>query len=238
MINIKLPQIFVVPALLAALVTTAMPAAATVITLQTRQATDGPAPAGSDADVGQYYQDRLNALTAVAPGTGYCNTSLSSLSNVSNSSACLGPSQNIAFAYELNFGLTAGQAGNFSLQVGPDFGHGGAVFMDGALLAVRRDDLWWGGSYGNAGEIFSLINLGLTTGNHQLSIYGIEGCCDGAQSARFRLGNGDWTTFSSTDGLNLQQHVPEPAMPALVLTALALVGWTSGQRRRSAAAKA
>ena len=67
----------------------------------------------------------------------------------------------------------------------------------------------------------------LASGNHLLAIHGLEGSCDGPQAARFRLGAGSWTDVASTDGLNAQHNVPEPATPTLVLAALAVVAWWS-----------
>lgn len=213
----------------AVLATAAVPAHASLISLQTRFTSDGPAPSGTVLAQGQYYRDKLNALTVAAPTAGYCNTSLSLLSGVSNQSACHGGAQNIGFSYLIDFGLTAGQAANFSIQIGPDFGRGGAVYLDNTLLAVSTDDLWWAGNYGATNEIFSVSSLGLAAGNHRLSIYGLEGCCDGTQSARFQVANGAWTTFATNDGLSAPQRVPEPAMPALLLAALAAATW--GTRR-------
>jgi hypothetical protein len=213
----------------AALATALGPAAASLITLQTRYATD-PAPSQGDAAAkGAYYLDRLQALTAQAPTSGYCDASVASMVSVSNQTACAGGrATDIGFAYQINFGLSGAQAGDFSFVVGPDFGRGGAVFLDGALLAVNTDDLWWSNSYANPAEIFSVAHLPLASGNHRLSIYGLEGCCDGLQSAYFQLGSGAWTAFASNDGLNPVQRVPEPASLALVLTALAVA---AGRRR-------
>jgi len=59
---------------------------------------------------------------------------------------------NIAFGYQIAFGLSGSQAGAMSLQMGPDFGRGGAQFHDGALLAVKTGDLWRSGNYGNSSD--------------------------------------------------------------------------------------
>jgi hypothetical protein len=76
----------------------------------------------------------------------------------------------------------------------------------------------------------------LAAGNHQLSIYGLEGCCDGPQAARFRLGQGDWSTFATGDALALRSAVPEPTTPVLVLSALGAAFWVSRRRRTLPAA--
>jgi hypothetical protein len=35
------------------------------------------------------------------------------------------------------------QPGNFDLMFGADFGKGFAMYVDGVLNTVRRDDIWW-----------------------------------------------------------------------------------------------
>jgi hypothetical protein len=223
-------------ALAAALAACAVPAAASLITLQTRHATDAMPALGSAAADGQYYRDTLAGLSASAPGAGYCDASLGSLSGISNQAQCGGSASDIGFAYLIRFGLAPGQAGDVSLQLAPDFGRGGALFLDGALLAVKTDDLWWGGDFGAVGEIFSLAHLALDAGNHQLALYGLEGCCDGPQAARFRLGQGDWSTFATGDALQLRSAVPEPTSPVLVASALGAALWMSRRRRALPAA--
>lgn len=88
--------------------------------------------------------------------------------------------------------------------------------------------MWWNGSYSNPSQYFD-ITLNLSAGNHTLNIYGLEGCCDGGQQAQFKIGNGSFTTFSTSDTL---APVPEPETFAMLLAGLGLVGFAA--RRKSA----
>lgn len=207
-----------------------LPAAASVITLQTRFSNAPAAPAGSPAQAGAYYQNLVETLLLQAPGAGYCDTTPAAYVGLENSSACGGgKNDNIAFKFEVNFGISTAQAGAISLQIGPDFGKGGAVFLNGALLAAANDDRWWGNNFGSANEVFSLQNIAISAGNHTLSVYGLESCCDGVQSARYRLaGDRAWVPFSTNDALNA---VPEPYTAALVLAGLLAMG-VAGRKRK------
>lgn len=207
-----------------------LPAAASIITMQTRHSTAPAAPNGSPASQGSYYQNLVESLLLQAPTAGYCDTTPAAYVGLENSSACQGSNSNIAFKFEVNFGINAAQAGAISLQIGPDFGKGGAVFLNGALLAAANGDRWWANDFGKANEIFSLHNLAISAGNHTLSVYGLEACCDGVQSARYRLaGDSSWTPFSTTDAL---RGVPEPYTAALVVAGLLAMG-IAGRKRKA-----
>lgn len=207
---------------------TSLPATASIITLQTRQSTAAAAPAGTPAQMGSYYRNLVEGLLVQAPGAGYCDSTPAAYQALENSIACGGSNTNIAFKFTVDFGINAAQAGSISFQVGPDFGKGGAVFLNGTLLAASNDDLWWGGNYGAASEILSLQNIAIGAGNHRLTVYGVEACCDGLQSAQYRLaGANGWTTLSTTDEL---KAVPEPLTAALVLAGL--VGMVAAGRKR------
>jgi hypothetical protein len=211
--------------------TFASPASASVVTMHTRNS-NAVAPAlGSDADNGAYYRTTVETALGVAPTAGYCDASPAAYSGLSNQATCSGAGGNLAFAFFVDFGVTAAQGANFDVRIGPDFGKGGAVFLDGALLAVNTDDLWWSGSYANAAEIFQFNDLVLTAGNHRLAIYGLEACCDGAQQAQYQIGSSGWNVFARTDGLQ-PQAVPEPAGLSLSLVALAAAGVPALRRRR------
>ncbi len=207
-----------------------LPAAASIITMQTRLSNAPAAPAGTQAQMGSYYQNLIEGLLLQAPGAGYCDTAPAAYLALENSSACGGGNNDIAFKFEVDFGISDAQAGTISFMIGPDFGKGGAVFLNGALLAAANDDRWWSGNYGATSEIFSLQNIAIGTGNHTLSIYGLEGCCDGLQSAKYQLaGNQAWTTFSTTDSL---KAVPEPMTAGLVLAGLLAMVMAGRKRGR------
>lgn len=131
----------------------------------------------------------------------------------------------------LNFGVAS--AATFDFRVGVDFGMGGAMFLDGVAVDFRSNDMWWGSDFNNAAGVFS-TKAALGAGNHVLTVYGFEACCDGGQNAQFRVQGQQWTSFGANDGLRLVE-VPEPASLGIMLTGAALLGLS---RRRKAAPQA
>lgn len=218
-------------------VAAAVPASASIVTMQTRASAAGAPNLGSAAANGAWYRDTVTALLANAPGAGHCDAGPASFTLLSNQLVCGGPASNIAYGFFVDFDVTAAQGADFSVRVAPDFGRGGALFLDGALLAVHTGDMWWGGSYGNPAQIFESVGLALNAGHHQLALYGLEGCCDGWAEGQYRVGSsGDWTTFARGDTLQAvaAAAVPEPASLALVLGALSALGalaWRGARQR-------
>ena len=217
----------------AAVAFASVPAAASIVTMHTRHSDLGAPDLGSAAANAAYYRDNVSAAIATAPGVGHCDAAPDAFTLLSNQLVCGGPASNVAYGFFVDFDVTAAQGADFSLRMGPDFGRGGALFLDGALLAVRTSDMWWAGGYGNAAQVFQSIGLVLNAGHHQLALYGLEGCCDGWQQGQYRLGSGgEWTTFTSGDALqpSLAAAVAEPATLALVLGALGALAWRAARR--------
>lgn len=137
-----------------------------------------------------------------------------------------GSKQNIAFKSTVTFGVTSGETGNWSFRAGVDFGHGGAVFLDGKEVAFKSNDMWWAGNYSNPSQYFQ-FSSNITAGNHTLKMYGLEGCCDGSQQVQFNSGSG----FKSFDK-NTLTPVSEPEIYAMMLTGLGLLGFMSRRKNK------
>ncbi|MFM2086097.1 MAG: hypothetical protein RLZZ237_966 [Pseudomonadota bacterium] len=191
----------------------------------------GFSEAGAQASAAAY-QEVVDAAIA-APGKGDGTTMISSYDNVKNSKVS-GSGANVAFKSSINFGVSAAQAGIWNFRAGLDFAKGGAMFIDGVALDFKSGDMAWGGSYAHASQYLS-ASVTLSPGNHVLSIYGVEGCCDGSQQVQFQYGKGNFTSFGASDGL--VSLVPEPSTYAMLLIGLGLLGFTA-RRTRSAQFKA
>ena len=174
------------------------------------------------------YKTVVDAAVA-KPTAGYGSKTVASYNSVDNSSL-FGSSTNIAFRSTIDFGVTAAQAGSWSFRTGVDFSNGGALFLDGVALDVGTGDMWWNGSYSNSAGFLSGSST-LAAGNHTLSIYGLESCCDGFQQAQFKAGNSSFASFSSTDGLASVSAVPEPSTYAMLLVGLGLLAFTARRKQ-------
>lgn len=209
---------------LAVLACAAVQANASVITLQTAYSGAGVQSSGNAY--------RTTVETALLnQGTGYGTATLGSYDNVSNSKLFGGTDSNIAWKATIDFAVAANQTtSTWSFRTGVDFGYGGSLFLDGVAVDTKSWDMYWSNSYTNSSQYFQYSTL-LAAGNHTLTIYGLERCCDGAQQAQFKIGNGNYTTFASTDGLNPKvAAVPEPATMASFALGLGLI---AGLRRRA-----
>ncbi len=166
---------------------------------------------------------------AGAQKSAAADKSVVSYNSVDNS-GLFGSSTNVAFRSTIDFGVSAAQAGSWSFRSGVDFSQGGAMSLDGVVLDVGSNGLWWNGRDNNSNGVLSGSGT-LAAGKHALSIYGLESCCDGYQQAQFKAGNSSVASVSATDGLAPVSPVPELSIYAMLLVGLGLLVFTTGQKQ-------
>lgn len=137
------------------------------------------------------------SASASYPYYGYCNGGVTplSLNGLSNHTLC-GSTTSIISHVAVPFTTTA--AGSWHFEVGPDYGHGSEMIVDGAVVSTRWYDIYSGGNLDNTGEILD-ATVTLPAGAHTLEIYGAEPCCDGQWAARYQLtGAPSWTALQTS----------------------------------------
>lgn len=127
--------------------------------------------------------DYAGASSAFLSGAGGgCDLSVEAFTGLSYRGTCGGTRNNYGAQYTIsgyNTGVTA-------FQFGLDWGRGGffSLEADGSTetTAFTDQDIWWGNNWMNS----DVINFNLSTqGAFTLTLLGFEGCCDGANSARY-----------------------------------------------------
>lgn len=174
------------------------------------------------------YKTAVDAALA----SGAKTSALASYDNVSTQSL-LGGYTNYAFKSTVNFGVSTANAGNWEIRTGVDFGHGGAIYVDGKAYDYKSNDMWWAGNYNNASQYFD-IALKLGAGNHNVTVYGLEDCCSGNYQSQFKVGANAFASFGAMDGLTAA--VPEPETYAMMLAGLGLVGFMARRKQGQRAA--
>ncbi|MEO0367809.1 MAG: CCXG family PEP-CTERM protein [Pseudomonadota bacterium] len=139
--------------------------------------------------------------TVAAPGSGYgCDDFTSA---ATDNSSPFGSNNDVGYFFETL--LEVSTTGTYQFRLGPDFGDGGELYVNGTTVeADWGNDLWWAFSYANPAETLS-GSIFLNAGVHTVRALGFERCCDGAAGLQWLPPGGgayvDLTT--STSGATL-----------------------------------
>lgn len=204
----------------------AKPAFGDSILFSSRPGTDTSFASATD------YLTNWNSLLATypTPPTGYGEASITTWDwpvqgNVDNHELIPGGSlTDLAYHYQINFTVDPSEVGNWDIRIAPDFGFGGAVFLDGASVAYNPNDMWWGGDWNNTAQLFTFSDT-FATGNHTIDVYGQEGCCDGPTGAEYSINGSVFTAFTTISA------VPEPGKIALLTVGALTFGGLLSRRR-------
>lgn len=141
------------------------------------------------------YKTYIDQLVLTPPTAGYGDAYLPVYSMVSNSLVFNGSQNNIAYKYTIRF--YASKPGIYQFRTSFDFGSGGAIFLDGKVVAFNNADMWWRFNWDLPGQSLQW-STSLGVGMHEILVYGIENCCDGGGSAEYKVpGESEFHAFST-----------------------------------------
>jgi len=131
-----------------------------------------------------------------------CTTSLTDTDAFSGPVTCGSGTSDVGYELALTFFVTAETEGTWSFRLGPDFGLGGALFLDGEELDGAVDDLWWNYSWDNTAELLE-GSLDLVEGTYLFQAIGFEACCSGYSALQVETPGADWATVTP-EGFGLE----------------------------------
>lgn len=159
------------------------------VKISTRPSTQGP------FNTPEEYRGYIDKLNQAPPPAGFGDMYLPVYRLVSNNIIFNGPTQDIAYKYTIRF--YAMTDGVYKFRTSFDFGRGGAIFLDNTVAAFNPADMWWNGNWNAPGQSLQWSST-LKAGLHEILIYGLENCCDGAGSAEYLApGESEYHPFSS-----------------------------------------
>lgn len=153
----------------------------------------------------------------ISGGDQVCSVSLDSIDRVGSRQNCSGPSRDFATRFTIDLVADA----STTIQFGPDWGLGGAFYSDTASADFVGDS-WWSYNW----DSNSVFEVNINKGSSVINFIGWEGCCAGANSARFSNDDGEnWQTLAVTPAV-----VPEPA--GLILLGLGMLSISLTGRKK------
>lgn len=143
---------------------------------------------------------------APATQTGYGCSVLNNYTNQRNGSL-FGSSNNILYSISTVLNVPANLAGTWGIRVGPDYGRGGALYVNGVAISEKwTNNLWWANNWLNTAQLLQ-GNVNLTAGRHYIVVYGAEDGADGAASIELDP-PGVATTWSALNTTNFSLTAP------------------------------
>lgn len=81
----------------------------------------------------------------------------------------------------------------YQFDLGLDAGRGVAVYFDDEVVLTSDSDTWWNNDW-TSDAVLSFDTGACSEGEHTVTIYSLEDCCDGNNDVRFRINYG--STYS------------------------------------------
>ena len=144
-------------------------------------------------------EDKSTLDEIIARSYKYCTESLGSAvlfgwQPTSPSCGYIDPT-NRGYDLNVHFSVPETSTGRWSFRLGPDFGRGGAIFIDGVKSAERTTDVFWGYSW-DSPDVMYVNNKDLSPGEHHIEVIGFESCCGGYMTLQYQTGGGAWQDVS------------------------------------------
>ncbi len=110
-----------------------------------------------------------------------------------------GSSTDAASHFQIVLFVHPADAGTWEIRIGPDYGFGGVLLLDNAVIDEDWGDLWWAGNWGAVGDLLQSGPITLASGWHTLDAYGFEECCGGSMTIQFKKPGDGWLTAAASD---------------------------------------
>ena len=139
------------------------------------------------------------------------------------------------YSVRMTANLNLKTAGDYTFQVGADWGRGGGVALieteSNNILDeyVIDDDIWWAYRWNNPDVITTRYSL--DPGSYQVVWLGFEGCCAGSSTVRYSF---DGAPFQALTTASIDPFlVPNPGVLALLVPAFGAIAMSRRRAKRA-----